>query len=137
MLFAGYLMSRAKRRSMLLLLVLPEWDPACIDREALSDCAIHGLYESATGGLSDKATVNPMLRLVPPGEAGPVKTVRKTMKEHKIFPPDSLPYRLAEQLLAKIFEHLPGYKPPDLQRWARQMDALLRLTSDRRRKWRR
>lgn len=106
---------------------ISEWDPACIDRQALSDCATHGLYESTTGGLSDKATVNPVLRLVPPGVGAPVKTVRKTLKEPKIFPPDSVPYRLAEQLLAKILEHLPGYKPPDLQRWARQMDALLRL----------
>lgn len=44
-----------------------------------------------------------------------------------MYSPDSTPYKLAEFLLAKILEHLPGYKKPDLNKWAWQMDALMRL----------
>ncbi|PKM77372.1 MAG: hypothetical protein CVU90_07950 [Firmicutes bacterium HGW-Firmicutes-15] len=38
-----------------------------------------------------------------------------------------MPYQLAELLLLKILEHLPGYKKPDLQKWSKSMDAILRL----------
>ncbi|MDD3878977.1 MAG: hypothetical protein PHP26_03180 [Syntrophomonas sp.] len=56
-----------------------------------------------------------------------VKTERKTIKEREEYSPDSLPYQLSELLLNKILEHLPGYKKPDLQKWAWQMDAVMRL----------
>lgn len=44
-----------------------------------------------------------------------------------IYSPDSTQLQLAELLLLKITEHLPNYKKPDLQKWAKTMDDILRL----------
>ncbi len=133
-----------------------EWDQACIDLEALRanvaggiydcsesgqglhDCttpnvqglhnpAIQGLYNCTTPGLPDCIRVNEPSNHDPPDLESPLKTERKTVKERKSFSPDSLPYQLAESLLNKILEHLPGYKQPDLEKWAEQMEAMLRL----------
>jgi len=95
--------------------------------EGLSDCIRQGLYDQTRVGLSDCITVNQPqtqeLRLIEP----PGKKELKKRKENIYFPPDSKEYVLSEYLLKKILFHLPGYKKPDLQKWAKQMDAVLRL----------
>jgi phage replication O-like protein O len=122
---------------------ITDWDQDCIDINALSnksvqglydctfqgfnECAMQGLHKSTTEGLHDSTWVNKATGLKQP-ELQPVrKTERKTMKEKEVYSADSLPYKLSELLLSKILEHLPGYKKPDLQKWAWQMDALMRL----------
>jgi len=95
--------------------------------QGLHECTIQGLHNSTTVVLHECATVNQPPSLEPPKVEAVVKTERKTMKEREIYSPDSLPYQLSELLLNKILEHLPGYKKPDLQKWAWQMDALMRL----------
>lgn len=135
-----------------------EWDPSCIDLDALINnasqgtyecdatfvqgfnecttvpdvqglqvCTIQGFNECTTPGLHECARVNQPLAHDEPQSEMSLKTKRKTRKETKIYSPDSTPYKLAELLLVKIFEHLPGYKKPDLNKWAWQMDALMRL----------
>ena len=95
--------------------------------QGLHECTIQGLHKSTTVVLHECATVNQPPALEPPKIEAVGKTERKTMKEREIYSPDSLPYQLSELLLNKILEHLPGYKRPDLQKWAWQMDALMRL----------
>lgn len=122
---------------------IADWDQECIDINALSknavqglydcnhqgfnECAIQGLRKSTTAGLHECAGVNQAASLSQLDLQHGRKTVRKTMKEKEVYSPDSLPYKLSELLLCKILEHLPGYKKPDLQKWAWQMDALMRL----------
>lgn len=106
---------------------IAEWDRGCVNLEALSECAKQGLYECTNDGSSEPAN--------PKGKPGPEilkgkarrKKAKKKDREQVLFMPDSSAYHLAELLLAKILEHLPGYKRPDLQKWARQMDVVLRL----------
>jgi len=104
-----------------------EWDRGCIDVEGLSDCIKQGLYEQTKAGLSECTTVNESqtqdLRLVEP----PGKKELKKKKENIYFPPDSKEYILSEYLLKKILSHLPGCKNPDLQKWAKHMNAILKL----------
>ena len=45
----------------------------------------------------------------------------------KFFPPESDQVLLSELLLSKILLHLPSYKQPKIQKWASQMDAILRI----------
>lgn len=125
---------------------ISDWDRTCIDLNALSanalqgvyecsnlevqglyDCTIQGLHKRTTLGLHECARVNRPPGLEQPELQQVLKTERKTKKEKEIYSPDSLPYQLSELLLNKILEHLPGYKKPDLQKWACQMDALMRL----------
>lgn len=136
---------------------ISDWDRTCIDLNALSanalqgvyecsnlevqglydcttlavqglhDCTIQGLHKCTTPGLHECARVNQGAGLEQPELQQVLKTERKTKKEKEIYSPDSLPYQLSELLLNKILEHLPGYKKPDLQKWAWQMDALMRL----------
>lgn len=123
-----------------------EWDSCCIDLAALKEnvsqgiyscqetfvqgfniCTIQGFNECTTLGLHKCARVDQSPAYEGPEPQSLLKTKRKTRKEIKIYSPDSTPYRLAELLLVKILEHLPGYKKPDLNKWAWQMDALIRL----------
>lgn len=100
-------------------ITLPGW--------GLSDQTSYGLSNRITLGLSDKTTRNQPEKQAGSEPAAGLKTERKTIKEREVYTPDSLPYQLAELLLKKIIEHLPGYKPPDLQKWAKSMEAILRL----------
>jgi hypothetical protein len=134
-----------------------DWDPACIDMDVLvknasrgvydcrdvlvqgfserTDLFMHGLHvcakqefnDCAKPGLYEYARVNRLPASDEPQPELSLKTNKKTRKETKIYSPDSAPYKLAELLLAKILEHLPGFKKPDLNKWAWQMDALMRL----------
>lgn len=103
------------------------YDSATHTVQGLHDCAIQGLYKSAIQGLHECAGVNQPADQILPGFEPFLKTERKTVKDRKEYPPESIPYQLSELLLTKILEHLPGYKKPDIQKWAKQMDALLRL----------
>jgi len=98
-----------------------------VELQGLHKCTIQGLHECTTEGLYKCARVNQPSKQEQPELELSVKTERKTVKEREIYSPDSLPYQLSELLLKKILEHLPGYKKPDLQKWAWQMDALMRL----------
>ncbi len=93
----------------------------------LSDRISYGLSNRTRVGLSDQTTHNHAQTLVEPAIAPALKTVVKTMKEKEVYSSDTLQYQLAELLLLKILEHLPGYKKPDLQKWSKSMDAILRL----------
>ncbi|MEN6462213.1 MAG: replication protein [Syntrophomonas sp.] len=120
---------------------ITHWDQTCINLNALAQNANQGIYDCSEircQGLHDTTTLavqglHECTRVnQPPGHEQPVlkpviKTERKKVKEREIYSPDSLPYKLSEFLLKKILEHLPGYKKPDLQKWAWQMDALIRI----------
>lgn len=95
--------------------------------QGLHKSTIQGLHECTTEGLYIRTTVNQSPSLEQPVLNLGVKTERKTVKEKEVYSPDALPYQLSELLLNKILEHLPGYKKPDLQKWAWQMDTLMRL----------
>jgi len=104
-----------------------DWDQSCLEPQALSKNIKQGLYECATDELPKKITHNtPQIPAVSV-KSKPLKTIRKTVKKQEIYASDSLPYQLSELLLNKILEHLPGFKRPDLQKWAWQMEAMLRL----------
>ncbi|MEN6463061.1 MAG: replication protein [Syntrophomonas sp.] len=133
---------------------IASWDKACIDLQALSSNAQEGIYECSLEGLSDQTTensgglsdqtsyglsnqtrvvlsdqttLNHDQTLAEPGIEPVRNTVVKTKKEKEIYSTDMPQFQLAELLLVKILEHLPGFKRPDIQRWARGMDSILRL----------
>jgi phage replication O-like protein O len=97
------------------------------DCRGLSDRTSYGLSNQTRVVLSDQTTLNQAQIVAEPG----IETIRnkivKTKKEKEVYSADSMQYQLAELLLVKILEHLPGFKRPDLQKWARGMDAILRL----------
>jgi len=93
----------------------------------LSDQISYGLSDQTRVGLSEHTTPNRLQNRAAPMVTPMLKTVEKTKKEKDVFSPDTLQYQLAELLLTKILEHLPGYKRPDLQKWAKSMDSVLRL----------
>jgi len=93
----------------------------------LSDRISYELSNRTRVGLSDQTTPNQAPIPAEPAIEPGLKTVLKTMKEKELYSSDTLPYQLAELLLLKILEHLPGYKKPDLQKWSKSMDAILRL----------
>jgi hypothetical protein len=106
---------------------IAEWDMGCINVQALYKCVNEGLYDAITGELSDKDTVNQS----PSHKVTPIRpVVNKDIKKDKeinIFSSDSDEYKLAVWLLERIRSHLRGFKEPDLQKWAKGMDAILRL----------
>ena len=102
-------------------------DQTRVNHEGLSDQISYGLSNRIRVGLSDQTTPNQPQTATETMIAPALKTVIKTIKEKEIYSPDTLQYQLAELLLLKILEHLPGYKKPDLQKWAKTMDAILRL----------
>jgi phage replication O-like protein O len=97
------------------------------NREGLSDQTSYGLSKRIRVGLSDCTTPNQDQSQAQPEIDPSLKTIIKTIKEKDIYPPGSIHFQLAELLLLKIMEHIPNYKPPDLQKWAKTVDALLRL----------
>ncbi len=130
------------------------WDKTCINLQVLSDNLALGVYECDPEGLSDQTKeaglglsdrtsyglsnqtrvglseptrVNQAPTLAGPAIAPGLKTVVKTMKEKEVYTTDTLQFQLAELLLLKILERLPGYKKPDLQKWSKSMDTILRL----------
>lgn len=56
---------------------------------------------------------------------------KEERESKKVAPPPSPPSAVADSLtllfLQKVKEHLPNLKPPNLQKWAQEMDKLLRL----------
>ncbi|MDR4509583.1 MAG: hypothetical protein MRJ65_15375 [Candidatus Brocadiaceae bacterium] len=59
---------------------------------------------------------------------GQAKDTNKNDKNEKknIYPPDSHECRLADLLLQRIIDRLPNYKRPDIQKWARSIDLMIR-----------
>jgi phage replication O-like protein O len=102
-------------------------DQTRVNGWGLSDQISYGLSNQIRVGLSDQTTPNQPQSTTAPVIAPALKTVIKTMKEKEIYSTDTLQYQLAELLLLKILEHLPGYKKPDLQKWAKSMDSIIRL----------
>ena len=99
-----------------------------VNPEGLSEPASLVLYQQAREGLSFPATVNehppPAGRGIEPGLK---KGIKKVNKKTHFYREDEWPFRLAQLLLIKIKETLPGFKNPDLQSWAVGMDRLLRI----------
>ncbi|PIP06363.1 MAG: hypothetical protein COX51_08975 [Syntrophobacteraceae bacterium CG23_combo_of_CG06-09_8_20_14_all_50_8] len=54
-------------------------------------------------------------------------TTYKHIKNIKTFLSDSIEVRLADFLLEKILSRNPGFKKPDLQAWAKDVDLMIRL----------
>lgn len=105
-----------------------DWDKGCINVQGLHEYARQGLYDCARVGLSDCAKVNQESALEPPAkEASGKKELNKKKETIKFFPPDSHQILLSELLLSKILLHLPSYKQPNIQKWAAQMDAIIRI----------
>lgn len=112
---------------------IADWDRGCININTLSqnavhglydcnlqglnECAIQGLHQTTTAGLHECEGVEQPSDQDQPNITGNRKTERKTLKKKEIYSPDSPAYKLAELLLNKILEHLPGYKRPDLKKW--------------------
>jgi phage replication O-like protein O len=106
---------------------IAEWDKGCIDVEFLSGCVTQGSCNHTTPQLTDCITVNhEQSHKVTPIRPALNKDIKKD-KEINIFSPDSDEYKLAVLLLERIKLHLRGFKEPDLQKWAKGMDAILRL----------
>ena len=102
-------------------------DQTRVEGWGLSDQISYGLSNRIRVGLSDQTTPNQAQTLAEPAIATGLKTVVKTMKEKELYTHDSLQFQLAELLLLKILEHLPGYKKPDLQKWSKSMESILRI----------
>jgi len=51
----------------------------------------------------------------------------KALKNKKTFTSDSVEYGLAELLLKKIRSRLPGFKEPNLQSWAKDIDMMIHI----------
>lgn len=102
-------------------------DQTRVNDRGLSNQTSYGLSNRIRVGLSEPATPNQPQTITKPMISTALKTIRKTMKEKRIYSSDTLQYQLSELLLQKILEHLPGYKKPDLQKWATNMDLILRL----------
>lgn len=103
------------------------YDSTTLAVQGLHECTIQPLHKCTTQGLYECARVNQPSNQTAPNVETPLNTERKTIKKRKVYSSSSMPYKLSELLLTKILEHLPGYKKPDLQKWAWQMDALMRL----------
>jgi DNA-binding Lrp family transcriptional regulator len=60
---------------------------------------------------------------------GTGKEHRQELKnnKNKTFSSDSIEIRLAEMLLEKIIFRLPGFKKPNIQNWAKDIDLMLRV----------
>lgn len=93
----------------------------------LSDPTSYGLSNQTRVVLSDQTTLNHVQTVAEPWIEPVRNTVVKTKKEKEIYSTDTVQFQLAELLLVKILEHLPGFKRPDLQKWAKGMDSILRL----------
>lgn len=102
-------------------------DQTTLEGWGLSDRISYGLSNRTRVGLSDQTTPNQASSPAEPAIAPGLKTVLKTVKEKELYTSDTSQFQLAELLLQKILEHLPGYKKPDLQKWCKSMDAILRL----------
>jgi hypothetical protein len=64
----------------------------------------------------------------PPAPAlNTLSSVAKAPHTKGVFAEDSEPYRLASLLLSEIRQNDPEFKSPDLQKWAREFDRLLRI----------
>ena len=55
------------------------------------------------------------------------KEKKNVPTEASVFPEDSFPYRLANYLIKKITENFPKFKQPELQRWAKHVDLMIRI----------
>jgi len=102
-------------------------DRTTVEGWGLSDQISYGLSNRIREGLSDQTTPNQPQISDTPAIVPVLKTIIKKIKEKELYSPDTLQYQLSELLLLKILEHLPGYKKPDLQKWAKSMDSILRL----------
>jgi len=102
-------------------------DQTRVNDWGVSDQTRYGVSDQIRYEVSDQTPPNQPQTTTAPMIAPALKTVIKTIKEKEIYSPDTLQYQLSELLLLKILEHLPGYKKPDLQKWAQSMDLLLRL----------
>ncbi|MEQ8235281.1 MAG: replication protein [Syntrophomonadaceae bacterium] len=102
------------------------WDNSCMDVQGLHKNTTEGLYKSTTVVLHSSATVNQEPDLEPPRLEDPLKKEVKKI-ERNIYSPESTELHLAELLLKRIRHNLPGYKQPDLQKWAKGFDCILRI----------
>ncbi len=104
-----------------------QWDKGCLNVQDLSNRISQGLSDCARVGLSDCARVNQEPALEPPGIEAPVNKVLNKKKETYIYPPNSSEVILSEYLLSLIKRHLPNIRDPDIQKWAKHMNALIRI----------
>ena len=51
----------------------------------------------------------------------------KERKKVRTFGPDSIPFRLSAYLWKFVRENFPKFKQPELQRWAKHVDLMIRI----------
>jgi len=102
------------------------WDNSCMDVQGLHKNTTEGLYKSTTVVLHSSTTVNQAPALELPKLEAPLKKEVKKI-ERNIYTPESAELHLAQVLLKRIKQNLPGIKQPDLQKWARGFDYILRI----------
>lgn len=81
----------------------------------------------ANGELLRGVGVGPTSALEPPALETGLKKGSKKQKKSRIYRDDSIESELSQFLLSQILRRLPGFKRPDLQRWAGEIDLMLRL----------
>jgi len=57
----------------------------------------------------------------------PTASGRQKVKIENSYPEDSNPYKLSKYLWRFVFENFPKTKKPDLQKWARHVDLMIRV----------
>ena len=93
----------------------------------LQDLATEVYRDFATGVYRDFATPHPSSALEPPQFEEPLKKDIKKKKERIYYSEDSIPFQLSQLLLIEILQHIPRFILPDLQKWAEEMDKIIRI----------
>jgi phage replication O-like protein O len=105
-----------------------DWCKGCINIQELHESAVQGLYKCTREGLYKCTRVNQPEAPVAQEPATPLKKDLKKVKDNiYIYPSDSIPYTLAEHLQKCILQNLPDFKKPNLQKWAKDIDLMIRI----------
>ncbi|HNX28733.1 MAG TPA: replication protein [Syntrophomonadaceae bacterium] len=126
---------------------IAQWDNSCIDLDFYQDFirtgrtnglhssitpGLHsgitsGLHSSTTPGLHSSTTSDTASGLEGRASEAGLKKVLNKYKENISSCEDLLNIQLSQLLLNKILEHLPGFKKPDLFKWAETMEKIIRI----------
>jgi hypothetical protein len=77
-------------------------------------------WDTYQGSENGKPPANPPATRQQPATKKNVKNDKE-----KIYPPESVPFRLSERLLNHILKRRAGFKKPDLQKWAGQVNLMI------------
>jgi hypothetical protein len=88
---------------------------------------LKGYVEWIKGKRDSRGTVEGQSRDSEGTKKKKVKKEKKEKKEIKTFSSDSIEYRLAEFFLSEIRKNNPDHKEPNLQKWSKTFDLIIRL----------